>query len=131
MSDLLGQRGVSVCSVSRRDVEQLAVRKMGKGTAASRFRSLEHAELPSDIKDAAASQGIEPGAVRAVHWRGSTCRVGSCFGSAREIDAAFHEHYFDLGLPAKYDENLRMGLGKRSEAQAMPVCREAGHRFVR
>jgi hypothetical protein len=65
---LFQRRGAGVSGfVSRGDVVKLAVGKMGNDTISRRFRFLDYAELPSDIKDAAANQGIQPGEVRAVH----------------------------------------------------------------
>jgi len=99
--------------VSRGDVVKLAVGKMGNDTISRRFRFLDYPELPSDIKDAAANQGIQPGEVRAVHWRGTTYMVDDRFPTAEEaVGAMFHEHYVHFGLRAKYGRGLRFKLGK-------------------
>lgn len=99
--------------VSRGDVEQLAIRKMGKGTVSARFRFLDYAQLPPQIKDAAAAQGAKPAEIKAVHWRGITYLVDNRFATTDEaIGAMFHEHYVHFGLRAKYGRGLRLKLGK-------------------
>lgn len=99
--------------IDRGTVEQVAIRKMGKSTVARQFRFVSFSELPPEILDAVAAQGMKPEEVRAIHWRGKTYLVDDRFRSEKDAaQAMFHEHYAHYGLRAKYGAELRFALGK-------------------
>lgn len=105
----LGVSGASADGkfLDRGAVNQLAIKAVGENAATARFVFTSYASLPIEIREEAASQGVKPGEVKAVHWNGKTYMVDGRFTSAKEAkQAIFHEHYVHFGLRAKYDTAL-------------------------
>lgn len=98
-------------TLSRGDVEQVAIRLVTEPTVASRFVFASWEELPQAIKDAAAAQGALPSDVKAVHWRGKTYLVDRRFATERDVERAiFHEFYAHYGLRQRYGKDLESHL---------------------
>lgn len=105
----LGASGASADGkfLDRGAVNKLAVQAVGEDATTARFVFTSYASLPVEIREEAASQGVKPGEVKAVHWNGKTYMVDGRFTSAKEAkQAIFHEHYVHFGLRAKYGTEL-------------------------
>ena len=112
LTDVRFQRSAAVSGATRStlgrgDVEQIAIRQVGKAAVAGRFVFSSWEELPQAIKDTAAAQGALPGEIKAVHWRGKTYLVDRRFTDARDVERAiFHEYYAHYGLRQKYGKDM-------------------------
>lgn len=61
-----------ICFLNRGAVNKLAIKTVGESAAAGRFVFTSYGSLPIEVRDAAASQGLKPEELNAVHWSGKS-----------------------------------------------------------